>query len=118
MATVTGPAQSLIERKLQANLKGLVHLDLRNVSSLHNVPPGSETHFDAVIVADCFEGMKLIDRHRLVNGILVEELSDDGPVHAFSMTVRTPEQWEANRSVNKTPACLGGDGRAAGMSRQ
>ena len=44
---------------------------------------GSETHFAVEIVADEFQGMSRLDRQRLVNEILSEELA--GPVHALSI---------------------------------
>ncbi|MFL5018318.1 MAG: BolA family protein [Rhizobium sp.] len=46
--------------------------------------PGGETHFQVRIVAGAFQGKSLLDRHRLVNETLAEELA--GPVHALSIT--------------------------------
>lgn len=46
--------------------------------------PGGETHFRVRIVAEVFEGKGRLDRHRLVNKALAEELA--GPVHALSIT--------------------------------
>jgi stress-induced morphogen len=51
-----------------------------------------ETHFKVVVVSDDFEGKMLIDRHRLVNDILDEELQNG--VHALSIEAKTPAQWE------------------------
>ncbi|XP_006821665.1 bolA-like protein 2 [Saccoglossus kowalevskii] len=48
--------------------------------------------YKALIVAKKFEGKTLVQRHRLVNSCLEEELK--GPIHAFSMKTFTPEQWE------------------------
>jgi BolA protein len=45
--------------------------------------PGGETHFQVRIVADAFQGKSLLDRHRLVNEALAQELA--GPVHALSI---------------------------------
>ena len=33
-----------------------------------------ETHFNVILVSDNFEGVSLIDRHRMVNELLKEEL--------------------------------------------
>lgn len=44
-----------------------------------------------VVVSPKFEGKPLLQRHRLVNGALEEELKT---IHAFSMKTLTPEQWE------------------------
>lgn len=60
----------------------------------------------------------LIQRHRMVNGILSDELSTDGPVHALSIVAKTPEQWEKLQQesedgkvvISPSPNCKGGDG--------
>lgn len=49
--------------------------------------------FSCVIVSKKFEGKPLLQRHRLVNSVLQEELKN---IHAFSQKTFTPEQWEAN----------------------
>jgi BolA protein len=46
--------------------------------------PEGETHFQVRIVAEAFQGKSLLDRHRLVNEALAQELA--GPVHALSIT--------------------------------
>lgn len=52
--------------------------------------------FNAVIVSSDFEGKSLLQRHRLVNGALSEELKT---IHAFSQKTFTPQQWaDANPS--------------------
>ncbi|RHY30878.1 hypothetical protein DYB32_003948 [Aphanomyces invadans] len=73
---------------------------------MHNVPKGSETHFKVVVVSAAFEGKPLIQRHRLVNQVLADEL--DGGVHALSIQSKTPSQWDANSTVRPSPSCLGG----------
>ena len=67
---------------------------------------GKESHFKLVVVSSDFQGLPLIKRHRLVNSLLAEELAED--IHALSLVTKTPEQWEANSSVPKSPNCLGG----------
>lgn len=47
--------------------------------------------FSAIIVSPEFEGKTLIQRHRLVNSALAEELKT---IHAFSQKTFTPEQWQ------------------------
>jgi len=46
--------------------------------------------FRCVIVSEQFEGKPLLQRHRLVNAVLVEELKT---IHAFSQKTFTAEQW-------------------------
>jgi len=50
--------------------------------------PEGETHFKVVIVADAFQGASLVQRHRLVNQALAEELADR--VHALSISAKAP----------------------------
>lgn len=85
------------------------HLDVVNESSMHNVPPGSESHFRVRIVSTVFEGQRLVQRHRTVNKLLADEIQ--GPVHALAIEALTPEEWEGNgRREAESPECLGGEG--------
>lgn len=94
-----------IEGKL-VNALSLKHLDITNESNNHNVPPGSESHFKLVLVADEFKDKKLIDRHKMVNKLLAEELS--GPVHALALHTYTEEEWkERHGDVPMSPPCSG-----------
>ncbi|MCY3819163.1 MAG: BolA/IbaG family iron-sulfur metabolism protein [Gammaproteobacteria bacterium] len=95
-----------IESKLAGAL-GPVHLTVNDESSNHNVPDGSESHFRVVIVADCFDDIRLLDRHRMVNAVLQEELA--GPVHALALHAYTPRDWKARfGDAPMSPPCLGG----------
>lgn len=97
--------QQAIERKLRGELTPIV-LDVINESSMHSVPPGSETHFKVTVVSSAFEGKSLVERHRLVYAVLDEEMR--GGIHALTITSRTPAEWEKNAAVAPSPACLGG----------
>lgn len=52
--------------------------------------PGGESHFRVTIVSAAFTGRSRIERQRTVYGILADELA--GPVHALSLTTRSPEE--------------------------
>ena len=83
------------------------HLQVINESHMHNVPPGSESHFKLVVVTDTFSGVPRVRRHQTVNGILKDELA--GPIHALSMETLTMEEWERKGGVvRESPDCLGG----------
>uniref|UniRef100_A0A7S2XHK7 BolA-like protein n=1 Tax=Lotharella oceanica TaxID=641309 RepID=A0A7S2XHK7_9EUKA len=73
---------------------------------LWKVPKGSETHFKVVVVSEKFNEVKHIDRHRLVNKALSQEL--EGPVHALSVKAKTPAQWAKSQKVDPSPSCRGG----------
>lgn len=98
--------QESIERKIAETLTP-AHLEVINESHMHNVPPGSESHFKLVIVADAFDGVSRVRRQQQVHGILAKELQDD--IHALSMQTMTPSEWTARGGkVMESPACLGG----------
>ncbi|XP_067858844.1 bolA-like protein 1 [Heptranchias perlo] len=99
------PVESAIHTKLVQSLAP-THLQVVNESHMHAVPANSETHFKVVVVSERFEGMPLLQRHRLVNEALKEELASS--VHALSIQARTPRQWGAEPHVDKSPACMGG----------
>lgn len=95
--------QQTIEDKLAAALR-LKHLEVINESGNHNVPAGSESHFKVVLVADDFDGEKLVSRHRRVNEILADELR--GGVHALAMHTYTEAEWrERNGNAPMSPPC-------------
>ena len=52
-------------------------------------------HFSAVIVSAEFEGLPLVQRHRLVYTAVGDLMG--GKVHALSMKTLTPEEWEQTR---------------------
>ncbi|KAJ8682277.1 hypothetical protein QAD02_018069 [Eretmocerus hayati] len=57
---------------------------------------GCGAKFSVIIVSDKFEGKPLLQRHRLVNDALAEELKE---IHAFSQKTLTPEQWKQHISA-------------------
>ena len=90
-----------------------IYLEIVNESHKHNVPSNSETHFKVFIVSNQFENKTLIERHRMVNRILVDELKH--PIHALSIKAITEAQYnDQSKSSNNTakiqstPNCLGG----------
>ena len=50
--------------------------------------PGGESHFNVTIESAAFEGLKPVERQRLVHRVLAEELA--GPVHALSLKLAIP----------------------------
>jgi len=103
--------EETIERKLAARFD-LLHLQVLNESSGHNVAPGSETHFKVILVSTEFEGLRLLARHRAVNEALAAELA--GGVHALAIHTYTPPEWQQRfGSAPLSPPCLGGKAREA-----
>lgn len=51
---------------------------------------GGETHFRVNIVSDAFAGKSRLERHRLVNAALAQELADR--VHALAIAAKAPDE--------------------------
>jgi BolA protein len=98
--------QQAIEQKIMAELAP-AHLEVVNESHMHSVPPGSESHFNVVVVSDAFEGQNRVNRHRTVNRILAAELASQ--IHALALHTHTSAEWSARGGrVLDSPECLGG----------
>ena len=67
-------------------------LDVVNESELHaghrSSPGTGESHFRVTIVSPRFAGKSRVERHRMVNEILAEELA--GKVHALALHTYAP----------------------------
>jgi acid stress-induced BolA-like protein IbaG/YrbA len=74
-----------VQQKIQSALPGAtVH-----VRSEDNV------HFEALVVAAQFDGLRTIKRHQLVYAALGEAVG--GEIHALSLETPTPGEWAARR---------------------
>ncbi|WGR94406.1 MULTISPECIES: BolA family protein [unclassified Bradyrhizobium] len=67
-------------------------LDVVDESHLHEGHaghrPGGETHFRLYIVSPAFEGKSRVERHRMINAALAQELS--ASVHALAIHASAP----------------------------
>ena len=62
-----------------------------------------ETHFRLVITSDAFSELKTqIARHRIVHGLLKEEMERPGGIHALQLRTRTPKEEEAQVARENT----------------
>jgi stress-induced morphogen len=60
----------------------------------HASSPGTgESHFSVYVVSAAFSGKSRLERHRMVNAALAEELS--GKVHALAITALAPGEGQA-----------------------
>lgn len=101
--TTPGPVQAAMRAKLEAAFAPQL-LEITDDSARHAHHAGArahaerlgkaqgsgETHFSVTIVSAAFEGQGAVARQRAVYAALAEELA--GPVHALSLTCRTPAQ--------------------------
>ncbi|GBF29319.1 MAG: BolA family protein [Gammaproteobacteria bacterium] len=97
--------QQTIESRLNSSFS-IEHLAIENESHMHNVAPGSESHFKVTIVSEDFRELMLIKRHRLVNKALEQELQT---IHALALHTMTPDEWLTRAGkVADSPQCRGG----------
>ena len=77
----------------QADLERAIHQKLGHIDTLFvsDVSGGCGQAFDVVIVSEQFEGKRTLQRHRLVNDCLKDEIAS---MHAFSQKTYTPKQFE------------------------
>lgn len=78
---------STIEAKLRAALAP-ERLEIEDDSASHAGHGASGAHVKVTVVSAAFAGKSLIQRHRLVNAALAEELT--GPIHALQIVARAP----------------------------
>ncbi|RAU23477.1 BolA family transcriptional regulator [Paramagnetospirillum kuznetsovii] len=82
-----------MQKKLEEGLKP-TRLEITDDSHRHAGHAGhnvdGESHFSIVVVSDAFTGKSRVDRHRMVNALLADELA--GRVHAMALTTLTPAE--------------------------
>lgn len=90
-----GAVSEQITEKLKRAFSPL-RLDVIDDSARHaghaGARPEGETHFKVAIVAQAFAGKTALERHRMVNQVLAEELS--GPVHALNISAHAPDEQD------------------------
>ncbi len=99
-----------VERTIVRNLEEMstLYFEVVNESFMHAVPKHSETHFKVVVVSDEFEGLRLVNRHKMIYGLLSEQLA--GPVHSLALHTFTAKEWEQGKQKSpKSPQCRGGE---------
>ncbi len=78
--------QKLTERFAPESLRVVDESHLHAGHAGHR--PEGETHFRVYVVAAAFSGNSRVERHRMVNEALTEELA--GPVHALAVHPSAP----------------------------
>lgn len=94
-----------IRDKLQDGLQP-GHLEVINESHMHNVPPGSESHFKVVVASDAFASLSKVRRHQRVYELLADEMA--GSVHALALHTYSVKEWSEMGGAPASPACMGG----------
>jgi BolA protein len=93
---VTDSRQALIHKVLDAQFNPS-ELLVKDQSHLHQGHAGARDgkgHFDVTIVADAFEGINRLHRHRMVYDALSKLIETD--IHALRIKAFTPSERESN----------------------
>ncbi len=84
-------AETRLKEKLMLALRP-TRLDVINESEMHaghrSSPGTGESHFRILIVSDAFTGKSRVDRHRMVNAALGDEVG--GRIHALALATYAP----------------------------
>ncbi|KAJ3566027.1 hypothetical protein NPX13_g7287 [Xylaria arbuscula] len=102
MASQT-PMEDAIRSKVTEALKPS-RLEIFNDShkhAHHKPMQGStsgETHFRLIITSDAFQKKMQPARHRLVYGLLKDEMAAEGGIHALQLRTMTPEEEERQKA--------------------
>lgn len=51
---------------------------------------GGETHFNVKVIAACFQGLTLVQRHKMIYTLLANEMNNG--IHALSIYAKTPQE--------------------------
>jgi len=76
-----------VQQKIEAALPG----------ATVRVRSGDNVHFEALVIAPQFEGLRTLKRHQLVYASIGEAVG--GEVHALSLETPTPQEWAARRGA-------------------
>lgn len=93
--------------------KGAVHESAHSTSGKPRLPEAfdavhrrfselTSVDFAVLIVSAAFAGKPQIARHRMVNSLLKEEFDPSVGLHALSLRLKTPEEWERETGVGQT----------------
>jgi BolA protein len=91
---------SQLREKLMIGLSP-TRLDVINESEMHaghrSSPGTGESHFRILVVSEAFAGKSRVERHRLVNDLLKDELA--GGVHALALSTIAPGEAVPGQSA-------------------
>ncbi|MGI9330301.1 MAG: BolA family protein [Gammaproteobacteria bacterium] len=57
------------------------------------VASDDQTHYEATVISNAFEGKRRLQRHQLVYAALGERVGRE--IHALSIAAFTPDEWQA-----------------------
>ena len=87
-----------LESRVRASIQNISHLSIEDTSD------GCGSKFIALIVSDTFEGVKRLQRHRMINGaegVLSKEMET---IHALTLKLHTVKEYEKKMMKNNDAA--------------
>jgi len=54
---------------------------------------GDGSHYNAIVIGECFDGLSMVAQQKLVYATLNEHITS-GAIHALTIKTYTPAQWE------------------------
>ncbi|MEN2494403.1 MAG: DNA-binding transcriptional regulator BolA [Hyphomicrobiaceae bacterium hypho_1] len=89
------PLEIKIQNKLITGLNP-IHLKIINESQIHSghssSPGTGQSHFRVIVVAKLFCGLSRLQRHRMINKLLANELSNE--IHALTVNAYAPDEYQ------------------------
>jgi acid stress-induced BolA-like protein IbaG/YrbA len=73
-----------------AEIKALIEAGIPGVEARVK---GDGSHYEAIVIGDCFEGKSMVNQQKMVYAVLNEHITS-GAIHALSIKTYTPEKWE------------------------
>ncbi|EFN64405.1 Probable dolichyl pyrophosphate Man9GlcNAc2 alpha-1,3-glucosyltransferase [Camponotus floridanus] len=86
---------SFVKLQESRGFETVEHKHFMRLTEVVDQSDGCGAKFSVIVVSDLFQGKPTLQRHRLVYGVLEEELK---AIHAISVTTLTPEQWEKTKT--------------------
>lgn len=81
-----------------------IELLIEDESHQHRVREGAESHFNVLIVSECFQNQTRVVRHQRVYALLSDELNNG--LHALRLHLHTPTEWQQKQSaLPSAPPC-------------
>lgn len=61
-------------------------------------PTHTETHLEVLIVAECFAGKSLVQRHRMIYDVVGRDEWDKHGLHALNIVAKTPSEQQPHNN--------------------
>lgn len=81
--------------------------ELEDESHQHAGRQGQESHFKLLLVSTEFEDLSRVNRQRKMNALMSTEFENG--LHALTMRLMTPIEWENSQQKFNSPDCQGGE---------